>query len=519
LQQGLLVDSGTGECFDPTGGCVPVNIFGVGNLSPQAAEFVRIRPLLSLTDRKQHLVSGFIRGKLFDLWAGPVETSLGGEWRRDSGRFEADEFLFTNDSLGYPGEPPVLGREEVYEAFAEILVPLVEGRTLADHLALELGYRYSNYEHANSVDTYKVGLEWRVTSGFGFRSMFQRAVRAPNLWEAFQEQQVSMDFLVTDDPRDDPCSASSDPVGNGNVDKCIATGLPEDQIGVFDASQFPTRFISGGNPDLESERADTVTAGFVLTPGKVPNLQVSVDYFNIEIKGEIGELATVEACFDPANPGGLFCNEISRDALTYNVNEVREYNINRGVARTSGVDTQLSYVTGLPGFLAVGDAGADLSVNIMWSHVVELTSQNTPFSSVIDCAGTFGWPCTDLIDGMTWPTDRVTSRLGYVSGPFAANLTWRWVDGSRNGAYVGAPLVGIPVSDLDLAVPDVKRKNYFDVSFSYLLGDHVMGLLTVANLTDTGPPMMADWVWDKNTDTRMYDIFGRSYTLSFSFHY
>jgi hypothetical protein len=31
--------------------------------------------------------------------------------------------------------------------------------------------------------------------------------------------------------------------------------------------------------------------------------------------------------------------------------------------------------------------------------------------------------------------------------------------------------------------------------------------------------MMADAVWDKNTDTRMYDIFGRSYTLSFSLNY
>ena len=30
---------------------------------------------------------------------------------------------------------------------------------------------------------------------------------------------------------------------------------------------------------------------------------------------------------------------------------------------------------------------------------------------------------------------------------------------------------------------------------------------------------MADWVWDKNTDTRLYDIFGRSYTVSVSLQY
>ena len=30
---------------------------------------------------------------------------------------------------------------------------------------------------------------------------------------------------------------------------------------------------------------------------------------------------------------------------------------------------------------------------------------------------------------------------------------------------------------------------------------------------------MADQTWDQNTDTGMYDIFGRSYTLAFSLNY
>ena len=519
LQQGLLVDPASGQCFDPSDGCVPVDIFGIGRLSPEAINFVRGPPHGSVTHRSQATVSGFVRGKLFENWAGPVEAVGGGEWRRDKGRFDADEYLFTDDSLGYFGRPSVLGEEQVYEAFAEILVPLSEDRALIDYLALELGYRYSKYDHADSVGTYKFGLQWRPVAGIGLRGMFQRAVRAPNLREAFAEQLVQDDFLVTDDPTADPCSVSSDPVGDGNVEKCVATGLPVEQIGVFEASQFPTRFVSGGNPDLESESADTVTAGIVLTFGRFPNFQVSVDYFEIELEGEIGQLAALEACFDPANTGVLFCDNISRDAASFNVDEVREYNINRGVSRTAGVDTQLSYRMALPAALSTGGAGAELSVDVFWTHVIELTSQNTPFSTVIDCTGTFGWPCTDLIDGMTWPSDRVTSRFNYRSGDFAANLTWRWVDGSENGAYTGAPLVGIDPAELVLAVPGVGRKNYFDFSFSYLFGEHVRGLFTIANLTDTDPPMMADWVWDKNTDTRMYDIFGRSYTLSLLFLY
>ena len=51
-------------------------------------------------------------------------------------------------------------------------------------------------------------------------------------------------------------------------------------------------------------------------------------------------------------------------------------------------------------------------------------------------------------------------------------------------------------------------------------GDRVTAGLTIANLSDTEPPMMAHWAWGgKNTDTRMYDIFGRSNTLSVSLLY
>jgi iron complex outermembrane receptor protein len=518
-QQGLLVDPVSGQCFDPSNGCVPVNMFGASNLSPEAIEFLHLPPMQNLTSRQQVLASAFIRGELFETWAGAVETAFGVEWHTDDGSFLADEFLFSGDTMGFGGESPVTGKEQVYEVYAEMLIPLADGVTLAEYLALEVGGRYSDYDNAGGVETYKAGLEWIPVTGLGFRAMFQRSVRAPNLLEAFQEQFIYEDSFVYDDPRDDPCSAASDPVANGNVDNCIATGIPADQVGVFEASQFPALFISGGNPDLEPEFADTLTAGIVFSPEAIPNLQLSVDYFNIEIEGEIGGLAAVDACFDVANVDNLFCDLIRRDPTTLNVNEVREFNINRGVYQTSGIDTQLNYSMELPSALAFGDAGAGLNINVIWTHLKELSNQNTPFSSIVECAGTFGWPCTEQSDGMTWPTDRVTTSLGYDAGDLSAHLSWRWIDKTDNGAYIGAPLIGIPVEDLDLAVPFVKSKNYFDLGFAYQFGEHVIARLTIANLTDTDPPMMADWVYDKNTDTRMYDIFGRSYTLSLSMTY
>jgi outer membrane receptor protein involved in Fe transport len=514
FQQGLLVDPATGHCFDPSNGCVPINMFGLGNMSAEAIDFLQLPRMENVTSREQVLASAYVRGKLFDTWAGGVETAFGVEWRRDDGDFKADDYLFSGDTLGYFPDSPVIGTEDVVEVYAEMLIPLADGLTFADYLALEIGGRYSDYDHAGSVDTYKMGLEWRPIAGFGFRGMFQRSVRAPNLLEAFQEQSV-WEGSFASEAGEDPCSAASDPVAAGNVEKCIATGLPADQIGVFEAFEFPTLFYWGGNPDLEPETADTLTVGIVIAPDSMPNLQLAVDYFDLKVDGGIGGLDAAGACFDSANVNNLFCDRIRRDSITFNVNEVRENNINRGQLKATGIDTQISYATDLPAALAVGDNGADISINVIWTHLTELSSQETVYSTPRDCAGYFGWPCDN--DGMTFPADRVTTSLSYASGDLSAHLSWRWIDKTDNAAPFQSADWGVP--DPDLAVPYVKQKNYLDLGVAYEFNEHLIARLTVANLTDTDPPMMADAVWDKNTDTRMYDIFGRSYTLSFSLNY
>jgi hypothetical protein len=41
----------------------------------------------------------------------------------------------------------------------------------------------------------------------------------------------------------------------------------------------------------------------------------------------------------------------------------------------------------------------------------------------------------------------------------------------------------------------------------------------VNNLLDNDPPQMADAVWSNNTDTGLYDVFGRSYYLTLLAHF
>jgi outer membrane receptor protein involved in Fe transport len=44
--------------------------------------------------------------------------------------------------------------------------------------------------------------------------------------------------------------------------------------------------------------------------------------------------------------------------------------------------------------------------------------------------------------------------------------------------------------------------------------DSVLARFGINNLFDEDPPLMADAVFSNNTDTLVYDVFGRSYFIS-----
>jgi outer membrane receptor protein involved in Fe transport len=236
-------------------------------------------------------------------------------------------------------------------------------------------------------------------------------------------------------------------------------------------------------------------------------MQLSVDYFDLEVTDTIGELDVSLACYDVANSGNLFCDNIERDPFTYNVERVFEPYINRGLFTVSGVDTQISLETDL-----------GVSLNIVWTHTLENSYQETPFGSVIDCAGTFGWPCIFSRDTVTYPENRVNTTLSYFNGDFNARLAWRWIDGTQNGLIPHGELFGL--GGLDLGVTDVSAKSYLDLGFGYRINDNIFAGLTIANITDTSPPLMADYAFGaNNTDAAVYDLFGRAYTLKLSLEF
>lgn len=515
MQQGLLVDPLTGQCFDTSGGCVPLNLFGEGNLSAEGLDFLRFDPFTNLTSRTQKLLSAYVRGAPFDSWAGPVNVSVGVEWRSDKGDYQADEALFSDDTLGFNPTASVNGSESVKEIYGEAAIPLLEGHGFAEYMGIEIGARYSDYDNAGGVDTWKFGGEWVLPMPLRFRTMFQRSVRAPNLQEAFTEQGLRQgSFVGSTNSSNDPCSASNDPVNSGIGDACVATGIPQSQLGIYEAGLgVPTDFIFGGNPELTPETAETFTAGMVFDFDWLQGVQVSLDYFDLKVEDTIGDLQASLACYDVANTGNAFCENITRDPVTYDVIRVYEPVINRGLLEVEGVDTQINLESDLPAGMAIFDGSAGLSVDIVWTHMLKNAYQETSFGSVIDCAGTFAWPCQENRDTMTYPTDRVMLGATYYSGDLDIRVSARWIDEVENGLTRNGWVYGL--NDLNLGNPIGKAKTYVDLGVGYRFNDTISGRLTIANLTETSPALITE-ASSGNTDPTLYDVFGRSYSLSLS---
>ncbi len=103
--------------------------------------------------------------------------------RENTALFEPDPLVdaqSTRDNpIGLFPQNETEGETDVSEIYGELLIPVF------DRLDLELGYRYSDYDHEGGIDTYKALFDWAATDSFRVRGGRQIANRAPNVAERF----------------------------------------------------------------------------------------------------------------------------------------------------------------------------------------------------------------------------------------------------------------------------------------------------------------------------------------------
>lgn len=519
---------GTIGCRNPANGCVPINLFGpAGTISQDAFGFLNVTTTAStLTSLAQAraLVSGdFPIANPFNDEA--IGFALGGEFREYRAANSSDLANQTpGEVLGNgAASPDSRGRYTVYEAFGELIVPLIADRPLFHNLQLELGGRVSDYSTSGTSYTYKAAGQWEPFDGLKFRGGYNRASRSPNIGELFAPGVTGLDNLAAD-----PCQGAN-PLNNANLRAiCLAQGAPAGTIGfISPPSAGQINVTGGGNPDLDVEKADTITAGVVFQPNFVPGLVISADYFNIKIEDAIttptiGDV--LQACFGaspftspPANAGSPACTGIGRNPLTGGLDGDVSTTpglplglSNLGRIKTSGVDVVATYRTDLDrlgGFFT--GARLNLSFNGVWTN--EQKFKPTPTSDTQECVGFYGVDCASPQPEFTF-VQRSTVTVGGTS----LSLLWRFIDdlevvgGRETDGQVG-------VGFLD-RFTSIDEKHYFDLSVRQEVTDDINIIFSVLNLFDNKPPVVGSDIGSTafnsgNTYPSTYDPLGRRYAI------
>ncbi|WP_417620725.1 TonB-dependent receptor plug domain-containing protein [Parasphingorhabdus sp.] len=439
--------------------CMPANVFGAGSISNAALGYYRGTSFYA-ADMDQDVVGFNIRGKPFSTWAGEVAVAFGGEYRHEKIDSVSDPISMISGWRSI-NQQSFSGKLNVAEVFAEVAVPLLDDVPMADHLELNAAIRYADYSSSGGVVPWKIGLNYSPIPDIRFRGTISSDIRAANINELFSGQNQ----VIRGEP--DPRSTSTN-------------GIP--------ASYFITS-LTGGNPNLDPEKADTISFGVVLQPSFVPRLNLSIDYYKIKIEDAITSLPSatiINNCFT-ANIQS-YCDYITLDPATNLISSVQATLINANVAGTSGIDFEASYRREV----GPGTLGSRLLIN--WVDKLYLGTEGGRIDYVGDLA-------TDYSGQPEW---KWNFDLTYDLEKARVGLFLRYIGGGKfRSTYVDD--VNLPADQ-----NHISGRLYTNLSASYKITDSIEFYGKIDNLFDVDPPVAPNFIVQPTiSNSQMFDKMGR----------
>lgn len=503
---------------DPS--CVPYNIFSAGGVTPAALKYITEGGMQS-GFASRTIVNGELIGDLdkygikSPLATAGVGVALGAEYRVESVRYNPDAAYGTGDLLTSGAAHPTEGTFRVSEVFTEFKLPLIEDRPFAKSLILNLSDRYAHYTPQGNVNAYGMGLEWAPLDLVRLRGSVSRAVRAPNTYELFSSQVLNQINFT------DPCAG----VPTASAAQCARTGVTAAQYGNI-AAQSSINVVTGGNRDLKPETADTVTAGFVLTP--LSNVLFSADFWRIKVKQYVGGLPgsfTLDTCLNGGDP--FYCGLIHRDAngslSTGNgatAGRIIGTRFNTGSYGSSGVDLEGRYVQSLE---ALAPKAGSLTFGFTGSVALDNPINVTPGVSEFDCSGYFGPNCSGA--GPTSPVPRWRHRLRTTwetTHDLQISLNWRRIGKLKSEFTSGNPNLS-NTANVYTIDSIIGAYDYFDLDASIDLTPSINVRAGVNNIADRKAPIIGftanPLLINGNLAAGMYDALGRYLFLGLTAKY
>lgn len=529
----------------PMAGCQPLDLFGRGNASAAAVDWVVgndpgqkiTTPLyfagsgfapgqtdsytsqeakVTITTMQQHVAELSASGEVFKGWgAGPITAAFGGTYReehirqivRDSTNQSSDHtnghpVLCNGDAaaiaaglrgingpdcantvgIQYSKVSNLLGTIKVKEAFVETQVPLIAGQPFMKSLQANLSARWADYSGSGAIWAYKGGLDADIIDGLRLRGTYSRDVRAANLSERFDKTGGAATITDPRYPAD----------GTVNV-----------------------TFYSGGNPNVRPEMADTFTAGAVLQPKFLEGLSVSADWYRIRIKDAIGQLGT-QAVVNQCEAGAAdLCALVTRDPTTDRLVLVGNVFVNITEALVKGVDMEVGYHHDVHLF---GGGDETISSRVFGSWLL-MNKQAIGSTTPIDRAGQTGIQQSDGI-AYSLPKFKATGNVSYTNGPVTLFLQGRYIG---PGVNENSP----PTVATTLANNHVAAVFYADMRLSYRFDGPSGGKMElygqVTNLFDKDPPVTPYYSaflgYGQQTNSTLYDVLGRRFVVGAKFAY
>ncbi|NOZ43300.1 MAG: TonB-dependent receptor [Alphaproteobacteria bacterium] len=456
------------------------NYLGVGNLSKSILAYLPF----NMTDtggNEQLNFTANISGSIFDVPAGKVGFAAGIEYREDKGWRQPDS-LKVLGIANSNAEDPISGKTKAKEAYAEINIPLLKGVVFAKSLDLDLAVRYSDYDKFSADTNYKIGVSWEVVEGFKLRGTYATAFRIPHIPELFGG--VSEGNLTTSDP----CSGWNNLDPSSNIYKnCQAAGVPNGY------TQLGNTILTdrGGNPNLDPEKARSLTFGIVWQPVFVDNLSLTVDYFDIRITNAITEPSgsvKLAQCYNSVNMSSPFCSPAHqrRNPVTGVIDFLSAQKTNAGTERMKGVDVGMVY--------SFDALGLNNNINFQLSYLG--TYERSAFKGDVPMilsgfigAGFGGYP--------KW---RANTSFNTSAEDWSATYSIQYI-----GQYIGAGNDFFAKTGIGAHMGAVM---YHNIQGTYNLFENLLVSVGVDNLFDKKAPRVASWT-DGNTDTMTYDLAGR----------
>ncbi len=467
---------------DAISNCVPFNVLGQGNVSAAAAGYLT-SPKWGDSVVTQDFAELLFTGDIWDGFGpGPFSMAAGLTYREQTfwqrGQPQnlmaygpprnADGSTAANGvNLGIRGIPagfttgsanlhefstvPVIkGAFDVSEAFAEFNLPLWDSGPR--RLELDVAGRRSDYSTSGGITSYKTGVNLSIAEFLRFRATRSRDVREPTFSERFDLQG-----------------------GGGRVNDPV-----------FNNASVEITTASGGNEFLSPERADTTTAGFVFEPNKVPGMQFSVDWYEIDLKDAVGQLGAqiiVNECFQGVTDR---CALITRDSVTNAIGTVRNVFLNIDRANVRGIDYELLFNTE-PNF--AGNREESLTFRFLAGRLLE--------DSTTSRAAAGGFVTTDNSNRYDEPDFEALASVRYQVGAFGVNWQQRYVPETKlNVQWLEwQPGIVLPTAGT-ITVDDntVEGQTVTDLTFSYDASQRNAearwGLsFAVSNVFDSDPPV------------------------------